>query len=398
VSVGGVGWRRVDSCRGCGSPRSDWREVISLSPMPLAGQYCASVDAARAAAIYPLTWVQCASCALVQVLEDIDDALLYGEYSYSSSSVPGLVAHFERYAKVLKQRFSATTPLRVLELGCNDGVLLRRLPASWQKFGVDPSDVARRGAGEGAQYELISAPFTASLAREMKAQGLEFDLITASNCLAHISDLRDVFEGMAVLLSSRGRVVVEVHDLDALLRSNQWDTIYHEHKAEWSERSLTHCLARVGLKLAELDRLPLHGGLLRAWFELDTNGTERRVAQLEDFRDLRTAYEQRRSGGAYRELASAAASGRRIAAYGAAGRANVWLNQHPELAFEYIVDDSPLRVNRFLPAIATPVVPRERLVSAPPEYCLITAWNYSKDIQANNGHFSGRWLTAFEEA
>jgi len=215
--------------------------------------------------------------------------------------------------------------------------------------------------------------------------------------MAHISDLRDVFEGIIALLAARGELVVEVHDLDALMHLNQWDTIYHEHKAEWSERSLARCLGSLGFGLRQVERLPLHGGLIRAWFTRETEALDFGPVELEDFRPLCTAYERRRETKAYRALAQAVAAGQTIGAYGASGRANVWLNQHPELKFEYVADDSPLRADHFLPVIGTPVVPGKRLQSAATDLCLITAWNYAREIRANNPGYPGRWLTAFGE-
>jgi SAM-dependent methyltransferase len=391
--VSQVGWSTLRRCRGCHAAEADFRQVLRFDPMPLAGQFCLTLAEAEGADRYPLTWVQCTRCGLVQVVEDVDDVALYRRYNYASSTVAGLVRHFEQYAQVLSRRFGAERPLRVLEIGCNDGVLLRRLPPAWLKLGVDPSDVAK--GARGGEYELLSAPFDSRLASELARSGRQFDLITASNCLAHISDLRDVFEGIGLLLAPEGELIVEVHDLDALLHMNQWDTIYHEHKAEWSQRSLQRCLAALGLEPGGLEKLATHGGLMRAYFKRGARVPLLAEPELEDFVPLRDAYETRRSSPTYRRLCELAASGKRLGAYGAAGRANVWLNQHPELEFEYVVDDSPLRANRFLPAVCTPIVPAQRLAESPTDVCLITAWNYAADIRAKNAGYGGEWVTAF---
>lgn len=68
------------------------------------------------------------------------------------------------------------------------------------------------------------------------------DVISGSNCLAHISDLKSVFKGIAAALKAGGHFWIEVHDLKSTLNSGQWDTIYHEHKVEWSLQSLQLCL------------------------------------------------------------------------------------------------------------------------------------------------------------
>jgi SAM-dependent methyltransferase len=361
--------------------------------MPLAGEFSATAASARAALVYPLTWVECDDCELVQVLEDISDDVLFKTYNYSSSTVGGLVRHFAAYADWLVSRYGAA-PRRVLEIGCNDGVLLRQLPNSWTRVGVDPSDVAARATRDG--YELVNQPFTHALGASSEFRE-SFDLITGSNCLGHISDLADVFRGANAALRPGGDLVVEVHDLDVTLATAQWDTIYHEHKAEWSDRALARCLAPLGFSMVAKERLALHGGLIRAVFRKGKPETLGRHARKNSFEALTHAYRDRRSTATYRRLNDAVEQGRSIAAYGAAGRANVWLNQLSELPFRYIVDESPLRAGKWIPRVATPIVGREHLNSDPPDACVVTAWNYAADIRAKNDSYRGEWLQTFTD-
>jgi SAM-dependent methyltransferase len=385
-------------CRGCRAPEEDMRVVLEMEPMPLAGQFCPAPDEALAASAYPLTWIQCARCGLVQVREDIHDDILFSRYNYASSTVGGLVRHFENYADFLQDRFGAEEPISLLEIGCNDGVLLNRLPAAWRLTGADPSDVADRAAAGQDRYDLLNEPWTLARVKELGWENC-FDVVTGSNCLAHISDLKNVFKAAVLALRPGGEFWLEVHDLSATLRGAQWDTIYHEHKVEWSEEALCRVLEPLGLRWKATQNLPLHGGLLRCGFEKSGSGEHRFSNDPEPTPGLQTladAYANRRDCPAVRELLTARNAGQSIAAYGASGRANVYLNQIPELAPAYIVDESPLRAGKFLPRIATPVVDPERLQQEPVGACLITAWNYRDDIIAKNPTHAGAWLTAFE--
>ena len=379
----------VDRCRGCAAPSPE--PVFAMDPMPLAGAFCRDAATARSAPRHPLTWLLCARCSLIQVGEDIPGEELYRTYHYASSSVPPLVEHFEHYAAFLAGRYGAGSPLRLLEIGCNDGVLLRRLPPAWECIGVDPSDVARR-AGSG--YELACAPFTEALVEDRGWSGT-MDLITGSNCLAHIADLAEVFRAAFRALRPGGRFWIEVHDLEALLRGAQWDTIYHEHRVEWSVDSLRCCLAIAGFEPEEVQRLPLHGGLLRCGFRKAEASSPspvpfRHAGELER---LQRAYADRRSTPAVRRLLRAEGP---VAAYGASGRACVYLNQMPELPVAFVIDDAPLRRGCFLPGVATPVLGRERLTREPvPRSVLITAWNYAEAIRRQHPGHPGEWLTAF---
>lgn len=359
-----------------------------MDPMPLAGQFCRSEGEAAAATRYPLTWIECTRCGLVQVLEDVDDRVLFTEYNYASSTVPGLVRHFDGYAAFLGERYGRG-PIRLLEIGCNDGVLLRRLPAEWSLVGVDPSDVA--GGAPEKNYELLKAPFTGTLAPQIAGAGT-FDVVTGSNCLAHISDLLDVFRGVWTLLRTGGEFILEVHDLAATADTGQWDTIYHEHKAEWSAESLTSCLAPIGFERSFVQRLPLHAGLLRVGFRKVAATAQTTGTPTQSFDVLRSAYQGRRQTETYRAAIAALESGKTVCAYGASGRANVWLNQLPELKVSYAVDDSPLRSGKWLPCVAIPVLPGKHFAEQPADLCVITAWNFAADIRAKYPEYKGRWM------
>jgi SAM-dependent methyltransferase len=365
-----------------------------MDPMALAGMFCQTAAGAADAPCFPLTWVRCGDCGLVQVLEDVPDHSLYSEYNYASSTVPGLVRHFAGFAATLSARYPADG-MTYLEIGCNDGVLLGQLPSRWRRIGVDPSDVARRGAA-GGSHELVNRPFTPELVRECGLEG-RVDVISGSNCLAHISDLKAVFEAAALALRPGGHFWIEVHDLRATLDGAQWDTIYHEHKVEWSEAALTRCLAPLGFARESTDRLPLHGGLLRVRLRRESGPCSLPAAEdaAEDLQRLADAYRNRREHPVVRRLLGLRDQGKTVAAYGASGRANVYLNQIPELGVAYIVDESPLRCGRFIPRTGTPIVPPARLLEQPADACLVTAWNYSGDIIRKNPGHQGLWCTAF---
>jgi SAM-dependent methyltransferase len=387
----------ISQCRGCHAGEGLLEPVLEMDPMPLAGLFCRTPEEAKLASRFPLTWLYCRNCGLVQVGEDVSDHRLFETYNYASSSVPGLVRHFEGYGDFLVKRYGQDHEVRLLEIGCNDGVLLNQLPQSWHLTGVDPSDVANRAGAKSKHYELTSAPFSSQLVRDQGWEGA-WDVITGSNCLAHISDLREVFEGVAMALRADGWFWVEVHDLDALLVGSQWDTIYHEHKVEWSVDSLKFCVEALGFELLVVESLPLHGGVIRCGFrrsEISSAGLHSGSVKPQALELLREAYLNRREVLAVDELVQGLGRGAVIAAYGASGRANVYLNQIPELDFSFIVDEAPLRVNRYIPAVGTPIVSRSQLTAVQPDYCLITAWNYRDDIIAKNLDYNGKWLTAF---
>lgn len=427
-------FRIIVKCRACHASSDFFESILEMDEMPLAGSFCAHREEALRAPKFPLNWLLCRRCGLLQVAEELSEQRLFASYHYASSSVSGLVKHFKSYARFFENRYGMDSKLAFLEIGCNDGVLLKELPKAWRKLGVDPSDVALRAVKKKNEnskkdqidplyqnneikqaqndredpivqnapfdqndYSLIPAPFTLELAIAQHWEGT-WDLVSGSNCLAHISDLKDVFCAAHFALKMGGWFWIEVHDLGALLEGCQWDTIYHEHKAEWSEQALQTCVEALGFELRFVMRVPLHGGVLRCGFEKCSKADsiiEKKPLILTSLSKLVKAYQERRSAKAVQELLAAKRRGAAMAAYGASGRANVYLNQIPELNMDFVVDEAPLRVHRFIPSIATPIVPRSELLAHQPHYCLLTAWNYRQAIVAKNQAYQGKWLCAF---
>jgi SAM-dependent methyltransferase len=359
------------TCNACGSAALE--QVFEMEPMPLAGSFAATREDALAATKYPLSWHFCTRCGLVNVEPRIDPALIYADYSYRTGDVPGLVRHHADFAKFLAPHGKG----KYLEIGGNDGTLIRQLPKWWTKVNVDPSDVARKAWDGG--YTLVNESWSSALGYRDN-----FDLIVSSNSFAHFQGLDDAFDAVREALTPAGQFVVEVHDLRATLISAQWDTVYHEHCAEWSEQALRTAAGLHGLKMVALSRTPLHGGSLRARFQKGKVKPEK--PKLPEFSGLRHAYETRN--------APSLADG--SVAYGAAARATVYLNQvRPNI--DYVVDASPRRAGRFVPGTGHQIITPdtfdtlERTIPA----TLITAWNHAHDIKARHPHYKGQWVTAW---
>ncbi len=53
----------------------------------------------------------------------------------------------------------------------------------------------------------------------------------------------------------------------------------------------------------------------------------------------------------------------------------------PDGTLDYIVDDSPARQGYFVPGVHIPIFGSERLKEEPPDFILLLAWSYEKEIR-----------------
>jgi novobiocin biosynthesis protein NovU/D-mycarose 3-C-methyltransferase len=383
-------------CRACRG--TDLRQVIDLGPLPLAGGFLADQGAIATEKLYPLQVHSCASCGLVQVLNPVDPDILFQDYSFSSSTIKPLVDHFVAYAQWLSARLA---PKKVVEFGCNDGVLLGPLAkAGIQAIGVDISqnigDIAR-----GKGLDVVTGYFDVDTARTIRERVGAVDVVTGSNAFAHNDSPEVILEAANTVLSDDGYLCLEFMYAGDLLDQLQWDTLYHEHLTFYNLSALRILLLRHGFYVVDAERLPMHGGSLRVCASRKakelTAGAEQ-VFKYEEDVGLgkpetwqRFAGESLRRIGIVKDVFQAVQQRNRVWAYGAAGKATMWVNACKMNYLGGVVDASPLRAGKFMPGTHTPIVFPEAFRAAAPDYIFVTAWNYADLIRSKESWFQGVW-------
>jgi SAM-dependent methyltransferase len=381
------------------------REFLDLGAMPLAGGFLNGAEAIAGEQRYPLVISVCEACSCVQITDPVDPEILFQDYSFKTGTIPGLVRHFDDYAGWLKDRFD---PASVVEFGTNDGTLLAALEQRGVRaVGVDLSEnITEMGREEGR--DIITGAFAPAVVPQLRERSDSFDVVTGSNVFPHNADPGAILDAALELLSPEGVFVVEVMYAGDLLEQLQWDTLYHEHLTFYSLHTLSKLLERYGLELVEAERIPMHGGSLRAAAaRKGARQPSRTIADLHEWEratglndpatwDQFGADSRRRIevfGDTVRRLSESAS----IWAYGAAGKATMWVNACGMDYLDAVVDASPLRAGKLMPGTHTPIVSPDEFKQASPEYVFASAWNYLDAIRANEPDYEGFWIVPLPE-
>jgi len=401
--------RACAACRSCGAKLVT--VFADLGMTPLANAFVRAEDLERMERFYPLRAYVCDTCFLVQLEAFESPAEIFGDYAYFSSYSESWLEHARAYAEMIAARFALGSGTRVVEIGSNDGYLLRNfLGRGFRVLGIDPAaNVAR--AAEAAGVPTRVAFFGERLSRELVAEGLHADLLIGNNVLAHVPELNDFVAGLRILLAERGVLTMEFPHLLRLIAENQFDTIYHEHLSYFSLLAARAVFRRHGLRIFDVEELPTHGGSLRIYVAHESDRTrpeEPRVAALlaaersvgldtpAPYRDFPLRVEACKRE-LLRFLLEARERGQTVAGYGAPAKGNTLLNYcgvGPDLV-AFTVDKSPHKQGTFLPGTRIPVYPPERLRESRPDYVLILPWNLKDEVMAQTGYvreWGGRFV------
>lgn len=383
----------IQDCRLCSRP--SLQVLVDLGLMALTGVFPKTEDAAVPRG--PLKLVRCESCGLVQLAHNYRMESLYGDgYGYRSGlnssmvrHLQGVVTHVERTAAGL-----AAGDL-VIDIGSNDGTLLgsyRR--EQLRRVGIDPTGSKFRHYYQPG-IELIADFFSAAAIRAHVGK----QRAAAITSIAMFYDLERPLrfvEEIVEILDDEGIWVFEQSYLPAMLATNSYDTICHEHLEYYSLTQIQYIAEQAGLKIIDLDFSDTNGGSFRVT-AAKKNSRHSAAAELvekvlaeEESLGLqsRAPYEKlRQAMDAHRTLLlsvlrDARSAGKLLLGYGASTKGNVLL-QYCGIDRELlpaIAEVNEDKFGSFTPGSGIPIISESEARLRCPDYFLVLPWHFRQSI------------------
>lgn len=368
-----------DRCRFCASPLD--RVFVDLGPAPLTSVPLEAAGLAKAEAFVPLRTCVCESCWLVQLA--------------AATAAPPEVAPFasacgvrlrdaEAFAEAAVRRFGLGTESRVVEIGSNDGYLLRFFKARGVPvLGIEPARAVAEAA-EALGIPTLCEGFDEALARRLAAGNTRADLLVGNDVLGRAPRLQDLAAGLLALLEPDGVAALELPHLEGLIAGTRLDAIDHRRFAYFSFGTAEAVLGANGLEVFDVEELP-EEGTLRLFAARP--GVQRVADAVAARRDREDALGFRTAGpyAAFGErveawkrrllrfVVDAREGGARLAGWGAPASGDAILSYCGIRAdlLDYTVDERPELHGRFLAATRIPIRPPARLAETRPDYVLL---------------------------
>lgn len=408
----------MSSCAFCDS--KNYEILIDFGEMALAGGFLKKESFASEKK-YPMTLIYCKDCFMVQILENIDPSEMFNDYFYFSSAINTLNNHFKEYAYEIKEKLNLSNTSKVLEFGCNDGVLLRPLSNLGLKkvIGVDPAlNVIDSIDSNNNNIDLYPGFFNEKMGNKILNENGHMDVIMANNVYAHIVDIKSTTKAVKNLLSDNGVFVFEVHYLGNVISDMQYDMVYHEHIYYYSLVSAIEHFNKYDMEIFDVKKIPIHGGSYRFYVTHKDNykllDNVDNVKSLEN-KEIELGYKEfdtykHFSNSIYKLkkdllklLNDLKKSGKRVYGYGASGRANTVLQfcEIDSSLIEYIIDDAPAKEGYYTPGTHIEIVSSKILSGEQkPDYILLFAWTFESEIRERNKEFfdkGGKIITPLPE-
>jgi len=349
----------------------------------------------------PLALYRCSECHHVQLLDVVDPEVQYNNFRYTTTISLGLPEHFRKFAGEVVAAAGAPAGAFVVEVGSNDGTLLRAFKE--RGMGVLGIDPARKIAQQATDSGVKTLPtfFTGNLASDIRDEHGAADIMIANNTFANLDDLTDFAAAVRTLLAPSGVFVFETSYGADVVRKVLIDTIYHEHLSYFMAAPLDRYFARHKLQLIDIQHIWTKGGSIRGTVQL-AGGPRKRAASV----DAMIAEERRlgfQSKAPFEKMDTAVAAlqndvsalvairraaGKRIAAYGASVGTVTLIQQFGiGTALDFVADDNPLCDYLAGSDYRVPVLRSDAIYERKPDTIIVLAWRYADPIMGKHQRY-----------
>lgn len=277
---------RRQTCRVCGSKALT--PVITLGQQFLQGSFVKPGEMDPPLRQIELSIVRCdptkdeRACGLLQMEHTVPPAILYSNYWYRSGTNQTMRDHLKGIVTSALERNPIQKGL-VLDIGCNDGTLLRAYPEAIEKFGVDPSNVAQSGKGN---YTVVQDIFPSPELTKLIG-GRKFDIITSIAMFYDLEDPVGFVKSIRDHLSENGVWIFEMSYMPLMLKQNSYDTICHEHLEYYHLAAIETILKLSGMKVIDATLNDINGGSIRCYATHHTSFQYKNEEASERLQNLR---------------------------------------------------------------------------------------------------------------
>jgi SAM-dependent methyltransferase len=283
----------------------------------------------------------------------------------------------------------------VLDIGCNDGTLLKQYPSAFTKFGIDPSDVASEVGGD---IRVTQDIFPSS--ELMKALGdVKCDIVTSIAMFYDLEDPVAFSRNVKDILAPEGLWIFEMSYMPSMLQMNSYDTICHEHLEYYSLAVIENIMRRAQMKIVKAELNAINGGSLRCYathigsFKFKNAEWSKEVKRLrqeefdmeidtdkpyKNFQDRINVHREKLLG----LLKSLKRQGKRVHIYGASTKGNTilqWCGIDNRL-IDVASERNPDKYGARTLGTDIPIVSEVESRSMNPDYYLVLPWHFADEF------------------
>ena len=412
--------RIINNCRVCGFEKLT--PILSLGDLYISDFL--EENEMNEAEKAPLELVLCnendGGCGLLQLKHTVSNEVMYRRYWYLSGTNKTMTDELNGIAAKVESLISFEPEDFVMDIGANDGTLLRGYKFSGLNLiGFEPAKNLEKYNSVGTTkiinnffgYEAWQKEFGDKKAKAITAIAMFYDL----------DDPNQFVGDIAKCLDKDGVFIIQMAYLPSMLVKNMFDNICHEHLEYYSLLSLENLLKRHNLEVFDVELNDINGGSFRIYIKHQDGGQSIKIPEgaqkrTEDLRKYETElglnnrkiYDdfvmrveeiKRKISNFIKEETE---KGKKIYVYGASTKGNTLL-QYFNLDNTLITaaaERNPAKWGKKTVGTNIPIISEEQARKEKPDYFLILPWHFIKEFKERETEYiksGGKFIVPLPE-
>ena len=325
----------------------------------------------------PLKLVYCENCTLLQLQHTAPQELMYSRhYWYKSGINPVISKDLKEIAKKAQKIAKPKKGDIVLDIGANDGTLLKYYPKNLILVGCEPATNLLSELKKVTKY-VIGDFWTnkewQKIMGEKKAK-----IITAIGMFYDMEDPNQFIRDAARVLNGDGIFIAQLMCLRPMIEKNDVGNICHEHLEFYSYKSLVELFERNGLEIFKVEENNINGGSYRLFARHIKTGSIDYLEKItkKDYRDFFKRIENNKKL-CVDFVKKEVQKGKKIFVYGASTKGNTILQYYglDNKLISGAADKSPEKWGKYTVGTHVPIC-TEQEARKKADYFLVLPWAF----------------------
>ena len=373
----------------------DLKTILSLGYLPPVNKLNKINSSLHEDVFYPAELMFSPSSKLLQLSTIVDKKILFPkEYPYTSSTTKVLRENFKELYEECRKIISISSKDLIIDVGSNDGNLLNNFKNHHKVLGITPEKIGKTAIKKG--INTLIKYFDKDTTNLVLKKFGRAKIVTATNVFAHIEDVNSLMKNLLQILINDGIFISESHYLVSLIKTNQYDTIYHEHLRYYSLTSLKYLFNKYGMEIIHAKKINTHGGSIRVYaarkkrFEIHKSVTkilnfEKKFLNWKTFINFKKNVVQSKLN-LYSILKKLKNKNKKIYGIGAHSRASTLINYVglDENIIDCVLEiEGSYKIGSYIPGKKIPILSEKKLYNDPPDFVILFSWHIASELKLN---------------
>ena len=385
--------KTIDRCQISGV--KDLKTILSLCYLPPVNKLKKINSSLSEDVFYPSELMFSPSSKLVQLSTIVNKAILFpSDYPYTSSTTKILRENFKELYKDCRKIINITSKDLIIDIGSNDGNLLNNFKNHHKVLGITPEKIGKIAIRKG--INTLIRYFDKNTSDLILRKFGKAKIITATNVFAHIENVNLLMKNLLRILKDDGVFISESHYLVSLIKTNQYDTIYHEHLRYYSLTSLKYLFEKYDMEIIYAKKINPHGGSIRVYAarknKFIINKNVQKILKFEkNFLNWKTFNNFKKNVvdsklNLYSILKKLKGNNKKIYGIGAPSRASTLINYVgiDENIIDCVLEvDGSYKIGNYIPGKKIPILSEKKLYNDPPDFVILFSWHITSELKLN---------------